>query len=106
MDSPPPAPKTIHYSQVPRFPQGHPLAQSLDTYLREVPRLLAEGHEGKHILIKDDQVLGLFDTHVAALAEGYRRFRQPRVPFLVQQILTYEPIVTVPFYRWSWPTSR
>jgi hypothetical protein len=106
MDSPPPGPRTIHYSQLGPSPAGSPLAPSWETYRREVARLLAEGHEGKHVLIKDDQVLGIFDTDDEAFVEGYRRFRPPRVPFLVHQIQTYERIHFVPLYFMSCPTSR
>ena len=33
-----------------------------DTYRRELPRLLREGHADRYAIIKDDQVLGIRDT--------------------------------------------
>jgi hypothetical protein len=34
-----------------------PIKHEIRTYLRELPRLLAEGHEGKFALVKRDEVL-------------------------------------------------
>jgi hypothetical protein len=81
-------PPTIHYTELPPPPPGSPLEVEGNTYRREVGRLLAEGHEGRHVLIKGDQILGIWDTNEEALEEGYRRFLLQ--PFLVQQIQTRE----------------
>jgi hypothetical protein len=73
-----------------------------ETYRREVACLLAEGYEGKHVLIKGDVIVGIYDTDQEAMAEGRRRFlMQP--PFLVQQILTWEPVVRC-LWRYFCPT--
>jgi len=55
------------------------------TYLRELPRLLAEGQEGRHALIKGDQVLSVWDTSEDAYQAGRERFGIG-VPFLAQPI--------------------
>jgi hypothetical protein len=60
------------------------LAPEWETYRREVGRLLAEGHEGQWVLVKGDQIVGLYDTDAAAEAEGHRRFLLG--PFLIHHI--------------------
>jgi hypothetical protein len=54
------------------------------TYRRELPRLLAEGHEGRFVLIKGDQVFGVWDTFDDATQAGHDRFGLG--PFLAQPI--------------------
>lgn len=63
-------------------------------YLRAVGRLLAEGHEGKFVLIKGEEIIGLFDTGIAASTEGHRRYL--RGPFLVHQVREWERLVRIP----------
>ena len=41
-----------------------------ETYQRELPRLLREGHSSRYAIIKDDQVLGIRDTVAEALEEA------------------------------------
>ena len=57
-----------------------------------LPGLLADGYEGKHVLVQGDQVLTVWDTLADALQAGYERFGLD-VPFLCQPIdpefLTY-----------------
>ncbi len=46
---------------------------------------------GKWVLIKHDRVLGLFDTEMDAVKQGYRELGY--VPFLVQKVSVFdEPI--------------
>jgi hypothetical protein len=44
------------------------LDQELETYRRELPRLLGEGHEGDHALVYRDRVDSLWPTHKAGCA--------------------------------------
>jgi hypothetical protein len=44
------------------------------TYRREVERLLAEGHAGRHALIKGDEVISVWDTQRDALQAGREKF--------------------------------
>ena len=44
------------------------------TYFRELPRLLEEGHEGRVVLIKGDQVVSVWDTFGDAYQAGRDRF--------------------------------
>ena len=52
-------------------------------------------HLGKFVLIKDDDVLGFFDSLEAAFNEGTARFRLE--PFFVKQIMPGE-VVNVSFF--------
>jgi hypothetical protein len=48
--------------------------QEIATYLRELPRLLADGHAGKHALVKDNEILSIWDTQGDAIQAGCERF--------------------------------
>jgi hypothetical protein len=63
------------------------LEKELDTYKRELPKLLENA--GKFALIKGDQV-SVWSTYEDALQEGYRVFGL--TPFLVKQIQAAEAI--------------
>jgi hypothetical protein len=81
----------IHHSQLPPSLMGEQPRPEWETYRREVERLLREGHEGKWVLLKGVEVVGLFDTMRAAADEGYRRFVSSG--FLVHQVKMFEPIL-------------
>jgi len=42
-----------------------------ETFKRELPRLLAEGHKGKYVLIKGEKIYGIFATQDEAIRQGY-----------------------------------
>ena len=79
--------------KLPEFAGHDVLRQEWSTYRREVARLVAEGHEGKAVMIKGDAVLGVFETWQAARAAGVRRFL--REPFLVKVVHAAEPLLRV-----------
>jgi len=81
---------TIHYTELLPAHPNSPLAVEWEFYRREVGRLLAEGHEGKHIVIKGEQIIGLFDTHLEALAAANQLFL--RQSFLIHQVQTRERV--------------
>jgi hypothetical protein len=81
---------TVHYTELSPAHPNSPLAVEWEFYRREVGRLLAEGNEGKHILIKGEQIIGLFDSHLEALDAGYEHFL--RQSFLVHQVQTRERV--------------
>lgn len=60
-----------------------PLAQELKTYLAHKSDLLRQS-PGKFVLIKDSEIIGLYDLDEDAFTEGYRRFH--RAPFMVQRV--------------------
>jgi hypothetical protein len=63
--------------------------QEITTYLRELPRLLVEGHTGRHALIKGDQLLSIWDTQGDAIQAGRERFGL--VPIFVKTIDPRDP---------------
>jgi hypothetical protein len=88
---PPAEPPTIHYTELPEAKPGDVLAEEWNTYRREVGRLLAEGHEGCHILIKGRKIIGIWKTHEEAMASAYEQFLGQ--PFLVHQIQERERLM-------------
>jgi hypothetical protein len=93
---------TIHYTKLPDVPPESSLALEWQVYKRELPRLLAEGQEGKAILIKGDRVLGTFDTEDAAVQAGYARYVAES--FFVHTIRSQEPMVRLSPHCWPCPT--
>lgn len=63
------------------------LEVELKTYEARRDELLG-ANSGKFVLIKDEQIVGVFDTQVDAIRAGYERFGN--VPFLVRQIVQVE----------------
>jgi hypothetical protein len=96
----PEVPKGIHHSELPEAPPDDVLAAEWNTYRHEVGRLLAEGHEGKFVLIKGATIVGFFDSWQAARQEGVRRYLLQ--PMLVQEIRTYEPILRIRGFNLPW----
>jgi len=66
---------TTHSTERNSAQHDRELFQAWETYRREVGRMLAEGKEGKRVLVKGNEIIGFWDTHVAALAVGLNRFR-------------------------------
>src|SRR5690348_1311625 len=71
---PPREPPTIHYTELPPSKPGSVLAEEWETYRREVGRLLVEGHEGRYVLIKDGQIIGIWNQREDAFATAYQKF--------------------------------
>jgi hypothetical protein len=82
---------TIHFSELPAAAPDSPLFREWNTYRHEVARLLAEGNAGRHILIKDGQIVGIWGTHDEAMCAGYDRFLGQS--FLVHQIQERERVL-------------
>ena len=59
----------------------------LGTYESGREELLASA-EGKFVLIKGEELAGVYDSQQDAIREGYRQFGN--VPFLVKQVLRIE----------------
>jgi hypothetical protein len=88
---------TIHYTELgPSNPES-PLALEWDTFRQELGRLIQDGHEGKHVLIKGNQIIGIWDSYEGALEEGYRRF--PFQPIAVQLIAERQPLYRIGYTR-------
>ena len=63
------------------------LKEELRTYEARKSELVTRS-KGKFVLIKDDQVVDVFETQGDAIRQGYERFGN--VPFLVKQIVEVE----------------
>lgn len=48
--------------------------REIATYLRELPRLLADGNAGRHVLVKGEEILSVWNTQGEALQAGRERF--------------------------------
>jgi hypothetical protein len=93
----PPTPQpTISIDELPVAVPGSRGAREWETYRREVRRLLAEGHEGRFVLIKDDNVVGIWDTQQQALDQAHQQFLMQDV--LIHQILSREPLFQAPWW--------
>jgi hypothetical protein len=62
-----------------------PLTAEAETYFRALPRLLNAGEAGRCVLIKDNAIVGVWDSDEEAYAAGLDRFGLG-VPFLAQPI--------------------
>src|SRR5262249_9815048 len=83
---PPYEPPTIHYTDLPPARLDSPLYQEWNFYRREVGRLLAEGQEGRFLLIKGEEIIGIWDTKEEADAIAHQEY--PMQSHLIHQILT------------------
>src|ERR1051325_8222043 len=95
---PEPLRRTIHYTELADLPPDHPLRREWDVFRRELPRLLAEGREGEFALLKGEEIIGFYPTQQDAVRAGYARFLSET--FMVHEIRTEEPILTLPWYCW------
>jgi len=67
---------------------GTRFAAELAAYQRKLPELLGEA--GRFVLIKGDEVMGVFDSYQDAVTSGYARFELDS--FFVKQIAAAEQI--------------
>lgn len=96
--------KTIPYTELPPADPDDPDGADWETYRREVGRLLAEGHEGKAVLIHGGEIVALFPTWEEAARHGSRHF--PLEPTLAQVIRSQEPLIRGPIWLHAWHAGR
>lgn len=72
------------------------LQRELETFRRELPRLLAEGHDGKFGLFHGTTLDSLWPTEDEALSAGYDRFGLD--PFLVKEVTGNEKVF---YFAWN-----
>jgi hypothetical protein len=60
------------------------LEREIETYRRELPRLLATGQAGRFILIKGEQILGIWNNQADAIQFGRQQFGLE--PFAVKTV--------------------
>ncbi len=63
------------------------LKRELQTYEAKRNELVNRS-KGKLALVKDDQIIDVFDTQIDAIQQGYERLGN--VPFLVKQIIEFD----------------
>jgi hypothetical protein len=63
------------------------LKKEIETYNAHKAELISRS-KGKFVLIKDETVVGVFDSELDAVHQGYERFGN--VPFLVKQVVEVE----------------
>ncbi|MBY0457459.1 MAG: hypothetical protein K2V38_09000 [Gemmataceae bacterium] len=95
----PTEPPTIHFSELPAAEPDSRGATEWNFYRRVVGQLLADGHEGRWVLITGEAVVGVWDTE-----DEPRRVAAERYPLqdvLVHRLLAREPVLRTPtfFYR-------
>jgi hypothetical protein len=93
----PPIAQTVPATQLPEGPTDSPIATEWRFYRGIVSRLLAEGYEGKWLLIKNEEIVGIWDTEDQANAVRLERFA--RQPVLMKQILAREPVLRIGYNR-------
>jgi hypothetical protein len=96
---PPYAPPTIPYTELPAPQPDSPISLEWNFYRREVGRLLAEGQEGKFILIKGEDIIGIWDTRAEAKAVALQKYLMQ--PCLIHQIRSREPVVRMSLRFWQ-----
>lgn len=67
--------------------------QELAFYNRNRAEFLSK-YEWKHLLIKGDELVGVFDNPEDAYSEGLRRFGN--TPFLIKHVLREERVERIP----------
>jgi hypothetical protein len=88
---------TIPCTELPDSPPGSPIKTEWDFYRRVVGRLVAEGHEGKWLLIKAEEIAGIWDTEAEANEARVQRFAMQ--PVLMKQVLAREPVLRIGYNR-------
>ena len=82
---------TIHYTQMPAPQPDSPVYQEVLTFRRELPRLLAEGNEGKWALIKGNEIIGVYDSFDDADRVGLKQFLSER--YILQPVREWQPLL-------------
>ena len=90
---------TIPYTELPDGDADSPIVREWNVYRREVGRLLAEGHENRWVLIKGDEIVGIWDSEEAARAVAMAQFLMQ--PCLIQQVRSREPIIRMSSRFWQ-----
>jgi hypothetical protein len=90
--------QTIQCTELPEDSSDSPAAKNWNYYRGEVARLLGEGHEGHWVLIKDERIVGIWQTEEEANRVRVQRFLMQDV--LVHQVLAREPVLRGPTRSW------
>jgi hypothetical protein len=96
-------PQGVHHTELQDKMPGEQLAEEWNTYRREIGRWLAEGQAGRHVLIKGEEIIGIFDSSDLAYASGHQRY--PGQPFFVHPIRAEEPQLRIRGINYPWGSS-
>ena len=66
------------------------LSLELQTYSAKKDSLIEQGHLGKFVVIKNEEIFDVFLTYEDALRQGLKRYGN--VPFLIKEITEFERI--------------
>jgi hypothetical protein len=91
---------TIHYTELPEARPDHLLGTEWNFYRGQVGDFLAKGLEGRWVIIKGEEIIGIWDTKQEAEAVRTQRFPSQKV--LMRQILEREPILRGGGYDRRW----
>jgi hypothetical protein len=91
-------PPTVHYTELPAAHPDNQLSQEWNYYRREVGRLLAEGEEGRFVLIKGEKIIGVWNTQEEAEAVAFHKF--PSESRLIHQVQRHERVLRGPSRLW------
>jgi hypothetical protein len=91
-------PPAIHYTELAGGRADSPIAKEWDFYRRAAGRLLAEGHENRWVLIKGEEIIGVWDTENEARAVALQKYLMK--PCLIHQIRSREPVLRAPTRLW------
>ncbi len=92
--------QTIHYTELPEDNSNGGNAQEWNYFRREIGRLVAEGHEGRWVLIKGKEIIGIWDTEEEANQARLQTFLMQDV--LIHQVRTHEPLLRSPMSLRLW----
>jgi hypothetical protein len=95
-------PPTVPFTTLPEALPDSPLYEEWNCYRREVARLLADGQEGKFVLIHGPQVVGVYGTWDDARQAGLGLYLLK--PFLVQKVCAAEPLLRIRGYSLPCPS--
>lgn len=91
---PPAEPPTIHWTELKEDNSGGRISREWNFYLKQIGRLLAEGHEGRWVLVKGEEIIGIWDTEKEAREVRFDKFVKEDA--LIHQILRREPLLRGP----------
>lgn len=95
-------PPGLSFTELPEAKEGDAFQHEWNTYRREIGRWLAQGLEGRHVLIKGEEIIGIYDTWETAREEGLKRYLLE--PFFVHPIRAVEPYLRVRGCNFPWPS--
>src|SRR5262249_6927793 len=100
----PPRPKPesgrpmIHWTDLAEAVPGSRIATEWNFYRKQIGQLLADGNEGKWVLIKGEEIIGIWDT--VQEADQMRAQQLLKEDVLIHQVLAWEPVLRGPTSFW------